>query len=509
MADTETPQGPDLRLGVPLSDIPADGVLVGRVGDAAVMLARTAEGVQAFDAHCTHYHGPLGEGLRVGDTIRCPWHHACFSLNTGRALRAPAFAALERWKVETRRGQVFVKRKDKPASGPLAGMRGKPPGRVVIVGGGAAGFAAAERLRGMGYGGRITMLSDDASAPYDRPNLSKDYLAGTAPEDWIPLRDAAWYRKQKIALKLGARVTEIAIAGRSLTTADGRKTRWDALLLATGAEPIRLSQPNEVGPNVFYLRTLADSRAIIARAAGARRVVIVGASFIGLEVAASLNARGLDVHVVDGNPVPMAKALGPELGRFVQGLHEAHGVRFHLGRLLAGVDTDRIRLDDGSEIQADFAVLGMGVKPRVELARAAGLEVDGGVIVDDCLRTSAPGVFAAGDIAAWPDALTGERTRVEHWVHAERQGQVAAANILGADIPFTDPPFFWSAHYGTEIRYCGHAAGWDRVEIDGSLEAKDAEVRYLKGGVVRAVATVGRDKACLERAAGWEAQAAR
>ena len=500
---SDTPTGPDFAQGVALSDIPADGVLAGHVGDDGVILARVGGEITALSSRCTHYGGPLGEGLRVGDTVRCPWHHACFSLKTGEALGTPAIDPLDRFKVETKGDRVFVRRKEKPADQPFRTVKGKHPRRMVIVGGGAAGFAAAEMARRLGYRGELTLLSADADAPYDRPNLSKDYLAGSAPEEWMPLRGDDFYRTHHIDLRLNTRVASLDAAGRRLTLDNGKTLAFDALLLATGAEPIMLQAPQPTR-NSFTLRSFADCRALIEKAKTSKKAVVVGASFIGLEVAGALRARGLEVDVVAPESVPMQKALGPELGRFVQGLHEAKGVRFHLGRSVAGFHDGRVTLDDNSVLDADMVIMGIGVRPRVELARAAGLTVDGGVHVDDRLRTSAAGIWAAGDIAAFPESRTGERIRIEHWVVAERQGQVAAANMLGADEPFDATPFFWSAHWGEEIRYSGHAQGWDNVETDGSIEGRDAEVRYLKAGQVAAIATLGRDRRNLECAAKWE-----
>src|SRR5690606_2152883 len=269
----------------------ADGSsVVGHVGDASVLVVRRGAELFAVDALCTHYHGPLAEGLVVRDTVRCPWHHACFDLRTGEALRAPAFSPLSCWAVEQRDGRIFVREKIAARRRPQLPASDAVPAKVVIVGGGAAAFAAAERLRREGYQGGIAMVSADDALPVDRPNLSKDYLAGTAPESWLPLRTAKFYAKNGIDLRLGAEVVEVVLA-------DSSRLPYDRLLLATGAEPVRLTIPGAEQPHVRTLRSLADCREIIARAEAARRAVVMGASFIGLEVAASLRTRGLEVHV--------------------------------------------------------------------------------------------------------------------------------------------------------------------------------------------------------------------
>ena len=497
MSNAETSPGPDLTQGLALSELPDDGVVGGHVGDEPVVLARVDGELVAIGGACSHYSGPLKDGLRVGATLRCPWHHACFDLRTGAALEAPALAPVDRWKVEQRDGKVFVTEKlaaTDASKRPTAG----DPKAIVIVGGGASGFAAAQRLRDLGYAGALTLVSADALAPYDRPNLSKDYLAGEADPAWMPLKDDAFYPEHQIDLRLSTTVEALDLAAKRLTLSDGTTLDWDALLLATGAEPNRPNTPGFERGNVFVLRSQADSDAVIAAAAGARTAAVIGASFIGLEAAAALRTRGLEVHVVAPETLPLESKLGPELGRFIKGLHERHGVNFHLGRTVGGFDGRTLTLDDGATLAADLVVLGVGVRPRLDLAEAAGLTVDNGVVVDARFRTSAPGVFAAGDIARFADPAGGAPIRVEHWVAAERQGQIAAANMLGVDTPIDEPPFFWSAHYDVSIRYVGHAERWDRIEVEGDIAAQDATVRYFVGASLLAAATVGRDLEALQ-----------
>jgi NADPH-dependent 2,4-dienoyl-CoA reductase/sulfur reductase-like enzyme/nitrite reductase/ring-hydroxylating ferredoxin subunit len=491
--DNPSPGGPDLRQGVPLAELADGGKLAGHVAGEAVLLVRRGTEIFAVGALCSHYHGPLADGLVVGDTIRCPWHHACFDLRTGEALRAPAFSPVACWSVEQRDGMVFVGEKlARPKPEPRRVSPGGPE-RIVIVGGGAAGFAAAELLRREQFQGSIVMLSDDDAPPVDRPNLSKDYLAGTAPEAWIPLRRDSFYAKSGIELRLNATATGVDVRSGTVALADGSTVPYDRLLLATGAEPVRLTIPGADRPQVFTLRSLADARAIAARAAGARRAVVLGASFIGLEVAAALRARDLEVHVVAPDKRPMQRVLGAEMGDFVRALHEAHGVAFHLEETASAIDDGQVRLSGGGLLAADLVVVGIGVRPRVEIAERSGLSVDRGVVVDACLETSAPGVFAAGDIARWPDPRSGERLRVEHWVVAERQGQAAALNMLGARKAFDAVPFFWSQHYDVSINYVGHAPDWDALSIEGDIAARDCLVRYRRNGEVRAVASIFRD----------------
>ena len=485
------PSGPDLTRGVGLADF-VGGKLVGHVGDEEVLLVHSGNEVFAVGAHCTHYHGPLVDGLIVGETVRCPWHHACFSLRSGEAARPPAFSPLDCWRVEQRDGRVYVTQK-REDDGPQIIPPANAPDRIVIVGGGAAGFAAAEMLRRRGFGGSITMLSQDAAPPIDRPNLSKDYLAGSAPEDWLPLRPDAFYRDNGIDLRLNSEVVGIDVRSRQVMVAGSANLSYDRLLLATGAEPVRLPIPGADQPHVRTLRSLADCRAIIEAAKGARSAVVVGASFIGLEAAAALRARDIEVHVVAPEQRPMERVLGPELGDFVHALHEEHGVIFHLQTTVAAIDGRRVTLESGGGLDADLVVVGVGVRPRLKLAEQAGLVMDRGVLVNAYLETSARGVYAAGDIARWPDPYTSENIRVEHWVVAERQGQTGAANMLGMSERFHAVPFFWSQHYDVPINYVGHAERWDDILVEGDVKARDCLVRYKRNGRVLAVASIFRD----------------
>jgi NADPH-dependent 2,4-dienoyl-CoA reductase/sulfur reductase-like enzyme len=440
--------------------------------------------------------------------VRCPWHHACFSLRTGEAVRAPALGALACWSTEQRDGKVFVREKVAPATRSRVAAATGLPRQIVIVGGGAAGFAAAEMLRRQHYEGSIVMLSDDDAPPVDRPNLSKDYLAGSAPEEWVPLRPDSFYADEGIDLRLGTMVVGIDATAREVALGDGRKLPYDRLLLATGAEALRLPLPGMDLPHVHTLRTLADCRVIIAAAATARRAVVIGASFIGLEVAASLRARGIEVHVVAPEKRPMERVLGPEMGDFVRGLHEEHGVIFHLEDTAAAIGARQVTLRSGGTIGADLVVAGVGVRPRLALAEMAGLALDRGVALDEYLQTSVPGIFAAGDIARWPDPHSGAAIRVEHWVVAQRQGQTAALNMLGAREKFDAVPFFWSQHYDVPINYVGHAETWDELAVDGDIAARDCVLRYKRNGRVLAVASIYRDADSLMAEVAMEGEAA-
>ncbi|HKR53018.1 MAG TPA: FAD-dependent oxidoreductase [Chthoniobacterales bacterium] len=489
MAEGGELKGPDFEQGCEIASVRDGEMLLGHAFGEGILVAKRGDELFAIGATCTHYGGPLSEGLMVDCIVRCPWHHARFDLRTGEAIAAPALNDVACWKIERRGDRLFVigKIDAKAARRPRSS-----PASVIIIGAGAAGGAAAEMLRREGYDGPVTLIGADEFLPYDRPNLSKDYLAGNAPEEWIPLRSADFYREQKIDVVTKTSVAAIDQKRRQVTLSDGRSLAYDALLLATGATPVRLNIPGDDLPHVCYLRTLTDSRRIIEKAKYARRAVVIGSSFIGLEVAASLRQRKIEVAVVGKHSQPLEKVLGAELGKLLRETHEANGVKFHLGRMPAVIKERQVQLDDGTALVCDLVVVGIGVRPNVALAQQAGIATDNGIAVDQFLQTNVPGIFAAGDIASWPDPRAG-RIRVEHWVVAERQGQVAARNILGAHEPFEMPPFFWTNHFDLQIGYVGHGSGKNRAEVFGDLKAKNASVTFRDGEKLTAVASIGRD----------------
>lgn len=500
--DTETLEGPDLAVGVRIDQIADGGLLLGHVDAKPVVLVRQGEELFALGAVCTHQGGPLAEGLVVDGGVRCPWHHACFDLRTGLPSRPPALDPVDCYQVEVTAGTATVTRK-RPAE-PRASL--KPtrdstavalPASIVIIGGGAAGLCAAQTLRREGYTGPVTMLSADDSAPYDRTNLSKGVLSGDIEEDANDLHPPQFYRDNAIDLRLGTRVERIHVDEHEVKLADGERVAYEALLIATGAEPVKLDVPGASLPHVHYVRSAADCHRLLTQARSAKTAVIIGASFIGLEVASGLCARGIEVHVVGRETGLMANVLGKELGAFLQQLHEKKGVIFHLETTASTINEDEVILTNEETLQADLVVVGIGVRPRLELAEAAGLAVDRGVIVDRYLQTSAPGIYAAGDIALWPGPLTGERVRIEHWVVAEHQGQTAALNMLGRRKPYDAVPFFWTEQQGFGLSYVGHATGFDEVRLDGNLSKRDCTISYLKRGRELAAAFVHRDHAGL------------
>ena len=383
-----------------------------------------------------------------GDTVRCPLHHACFSLRTGQPLRAPALSPIARFEVERRGDRFFVLGQQRSPTLPGAPLTAVSS--IVILGRGAAGQAAAEMLRREGYGGAITILSADDAAPCDRRTSRRITSQARRPRSGSRSARRHSSRRRRSTSCLGARATQ-------------HRRRWKACPRRRGkGVPIRRAPPRDGGgsgqadhsrgrsPARPFAPHIADSRAIVASLGNAKRAVVLGASFIGFEVAASLRARNVEVHVVAPEARPLERVLGPELGDWIRALHEEHGVVFHLGQTAKSIDARSVLLTSRESLAADLVVAGIGVRPAVALAQAAGLATDRGVLVSEYLETSTPGVFAAGDIARWPDPHSGEAIRVEHWVVAERQGQIAARNMIGRKEPCALVPFFWSQHYDVQ-----------------------------------------------------------
>ncbi|MEO8908724.1 MAG: FAD-dependent oxidoreductase [Gemmatimonadaceae bacterium] len=520
MSDSsEALTGPDLSQGVEISSVRAGEMIAGHAFGEPVLLAHVEPNWFAIGAKCTHYGAPLAEGVLVGETIRCAWHHACFELRNGAATHAPALIDLPCYDVALENNIVRVT--GKRTGGQLRGKGHRAresrapekvtletastsgPSSMLIIGAGAAGNACAEMLRREGFHGAVTIVDGDQDAPYDRPNLSKDFLAGSAPEEWLPLHPEEFYATQGIEIVRGVRAAAIDTGRKAVVMSDGTSRHYDALLIATGASPIRLEIPG--GDRILYLRTLADCRAIIAKARDAKTAVVIGASFIGLEATASLVARGLKVRVVAPENLPLERVLGADLGRLIQSVHEQQGVAFHLGRTAKAIEGNTVILDDDTRIEADIVVAGIGVRPNIQLAESAGVTMDKGIAVNEFLETSVKDVFAAGDVARWPDAYSDARLRVEHWVVAERQGQVVARNMMGFRDRFDDIPFFWSAHYDkVKIQYTGHVEHWDETRIDGDVMKMDCAISYMVAGRRRAMATINRDHESLENEVAME-----
>ncbi len=480
----------------------SDGEMKGvTAGDTEVLLVQLEEQVYALHAHCTHYGAPLAEGTLSGSRLVCPWHHACFSAKTGVLLEPPALDDLPRFDVQLDGDDVWVELPDHvpDTSTPEMASPDRSDARVfVVVGAGAAGTAAVETLREDGFRGRVLLVTQENDLPYDRTLLSKDYLSEEETMGWIPMRERAFYEMHGIELLTGHRVTHLDATGQTLTFEDQSTLYYDALLLATGSTPVPLEVPGTDLEGVLYLRTFADAQTLIERSHVGSRVVVVGSSFIGMECASSLVGRGLHVTVVTPDEVPFKSLLGREVGDMFRALHEENGATFafnsHVAQIVGDGRVAQVVLDDGRTLDADLVVVGIGVKPETEWLELAKND-DGSISVDRSLRLGGDHgpVYAAGDLARYPDPTTGEPIRVEHWRLAMQHGRTAAHNMVGREVPFSGVPLFWTKQHGMGLRYVGHAPDWDDVVIDGDPEARDFLAYYLKGDDVAAVLGAQRD----------------
>jgi 3-phenylpropionate/trans-cinnamate dioxygenase ferredoxin reductase component len=359
----------------------------------------------------------------------------------------------------------------------------------VIVGAGMAGGKAVETLREEGFDGRVVLLGAEPERPYERPPLSKDYLRGEAERGGVYLQDdAGWYEEHDVELRTSTTIASLDAAGRAVVLADGERVDYDALLLATGAEPRRPPIAGVDLDGVHVLRTFEDSDALRAVLDAGGRLVVVGAGWIGSEVAASARQKGMEVALVETQSVPLEGVLGPELGAFYRDVHADHGVALHLGTGVEAIEgagrAERVRTSDGTVLEADAVVLGVGVAPRTQLAEGV-LDVDNGILVDASLRASVEGVFAAGDVANHDHPLFG-RLRVEHWANALEQGPSAARAMLGQDAVYERVPYFFSDQYDVGMEYAGHSAPGDEVVFRGDPAAREFIAFWLRDGRVTA-----------------------
>lgn len=481
-----------------------------------VLLTRQQGQVHAFAPNCPHYGAPLDKGKVVAGRLICPWHHACFKVENGHLCEPPALDDLPTYPVREADGRVLVQvpasPPDKPDATPTAEVGGVPPAAAqvpadtrtfVIVGGGAAGEFAAQTLRNEGFAGRVVLVSADEKLPYDRTKLSKAYLAGKAKPEALPLRQRALYSQQKIELLTGTRATGLNLASQEIELEGQPPLCYDQLLLAPGSVPNLLPKlPGHNLNGVLPLRTQADADALLAATKEAKEVVIIGSSFIGIEAASSLISESRRVTVIAQEKVPFERVLGPEIGAMFQKLHEEKGVKFETEAEVTGIFGERgqvvgIQLKSAKPVHADVVVLGVGVRPATEfLAQAFALEKDGGLAVDEYLQ-AAENVYAAGDIARFPLALTGQPTRIEHWRVAQQHGQAAARNMLGQRQPFTAAPFFWTQQYGKSLRYAGHAERWDEIIYQGDVASQDFLAFYVLDGHIVAAAGMSHDTEML------------
>ncbi len=467
-------------------------------GDHEVLLVNIQGEISALYPKCTHYGAPLADGVLNGNRLVCPWHHACFDAKTGRHLEAPGIDGLPQYKIDRRGEELWVDIPDDSGDrvpNPMAEPEVKNETTYAIIGGGAAGAYAAEGMREAGFTGRIVLFSEEEEVPYDRPNCSKDYLQGDAPEEWMPLRGEPFYKKHGIVLMKGHRVTKVDLSNRQMEFEEGAPVAYDKLLICTGGTPNRLNIAGSELTNVHTLRSLADSRMLLKAGRSARQVVIVGASFIAMEAAMSLQKLDCEVHVVAPEAIPFASVWGEAVGQRIQQWHEKAGVHFHLGCTVEQVEGDAqasaVLLDNGERLDTDLVIMGVGVQPSTSFLPPDLLQPDGGLNTDPFLRVE-ENLYAAGDIAAPP--VNGKNQRIEHWKVAAQQGRVAGKNMAGAQEPYEAIPFFWSAQQDKILGYVGHASNPEETIVEGDLDGGSFLVHYVEDGAIRATLSLFRDK---------------
>ncbi|MGE5682887.1 MAG: FAD-dependent oxidoreductase [Bacillota bacterium] len=465
------------------------------------LLVRSDSNIYAVDAACTHYGAPLEEGIICKKNVVCPWHHSYFNITTGKVIEPPAFNSLNKYDVKIQDDNIILKIPVKAVLGQTPEMSGYDPQTdtrsFVILGAGAAGYMAAQTLREDGYKGKLTMITFENHTPYDRPNLSKEYLMGSAQDEWMPLRTEDFYSQYGIEIIKERKVIKLDLTNKKLLFENGDTLSFDKLLISAGAIPRKLDIPGNQLKNIFYLRTFDDADKIIESTVKARNAVIIGSSFIGMEAAFSMRKRKLSVTVVSPEKTPFEKVFGREIGNLFLDLHRKNGVDFKLEtqveRFSGKEAVESLILSNGEEIETDIVIVGIGVKPATDFIHGIEFEKDGSLRADEFFRISED-VYAAGDIASFPDYQTGQMTRIEHWRTAQQQGRNAAHNMAGIPTPNTLVPFFWTHQVGLELRYVGNARHWDEIFIKGDVKSKEFIAYYIKDNRVLAAAANNRDR---------------
>lgn len=465
-----------------------------------ILVVRTPEGFFAVSARCPHKGADLSQGAICGKRLICPWHNAVFDLETGSVIEPPALSGLRRFTVEVRGEAVLVKvpvDSAEEAAGRVQSPAVRSDKVYVVIGGGASGAIAAKTLREAGFEGEIVLISAEKHLPYDRTVLSKFFLMREMGVESLYLWDEAFWSALGVKLLLGRRVMELDARSRTVVLDSGESIVYDKVLVATGGRPRKLGIPGESLRGVFTLRTLDDAILIREWAAASRRAVLVGAGFLNMEIASALRSRGLEVTVVAPESTPLSRVFGEEVGVFFRELHEENGVAFALGHTVEEIEGDeRVRgvvLDNGKRVPADMVIVGVGIEPVVDFIRGLSLDERGRIPVDEYMHAG-NGVYAAGDVASFPDWRTGMRVSIEHWRTAQQLGRVAALNMAGVKTPYRGVPFFWTWQFGVSIRYAGHAPAWDDLVIEGDMRGRSFLALYSYRDKVLGVLGCGRDK---------------
>ena len=474
-----------------VQDIQEGKALAVEVDGEKILLTRHKGKICACGNSCPHYGADLSDGWIEDGHVVCPWHYAQFDLESGRRQEPPSLDDLPTWETRIEGENIFLGAKIGPE---ISMPAGKDSRRFLIVGGGAAGEAAAETLRREGFAGEIVLFSSDSQAPYDRPALSKELLSGAGKKEWLPLRSKEFYETLAIELRLESRVMHLDPKAIILEMEDGSRESGNMVLLASGSRPRTIPLPGFEGENCHLLRSLDEAEKLVAALEGVKHVALIGAGFIALEAASSLRARGIEVDIVAPESVPMERVFGREVGERIQAIHSAEGVRFHLQHrpkeVLRNGGIEGLLLENGEKIKTDLILMAVGVEPAIDYLEGSGLTENGAVRVNERFETAEPGVFAAGDIALFP--APGGKTRIEHWITAQKEAIHAAKAMLGSREAFNEVPVFWTKQYTYSFKYVGYLGNFDHTVLHGDLQKDSWITGYYRNGALIGAATLGR-----------------
>jgi NADPH-dependent 2,4-dienoyl-CoA reductase/sulfur reductase-like enzyme/nitrite reductase/ring-hydroxylating ferredoxin subunit len=467
--------------------------------DQEVFLVKREGVLYACGNKCMHYGGPLNEGLLKEHIVTCPWHNAKYDIRTCKMIAPPALEDLPSYAIKLEGGDIFLQPSPAQEANRKKLKTNRVKEKIVILGAGAAGNAAAETLRREGFSGKIFLVTQEEDLPYDRPKLSKSYLVGKVTDAEMPLRTASFYKDQEIEILTKHKATAVDPGQKNISFENQSSLDYHKLLLATGGIPRRPDIEGFHLKGCFLLRSLVDGKKIMHHLENARHAVLLGGGFISIEVAAALRERGLKVDVITHEKLPMLKQFGERIAHWIKTTHEEKGVRFHMETQIEAIKgngaVEEVILNDGTHLPADLVIAGVGIVPAIEYLKSTNLVEGNAVLTDENLRTQAPDIYAAGDIALYYHPTANQRIRVEHWVAAERQGRHAARAMLGKTSAFEDIPFFWTMQFGRSIQYLGYGAGYEQIAYQGSVENGNfLAAFYNKAGQVIACAGCEREK---------------
>ena len=449
----------------------------------------------ATGAQCPHYGAPLDTGILVNKKIICPWHHAQFNIKNGNLIDSPALEGLASYEIEVKGGEVILiseKQSEKEVS-----KKNRQKQTYLIIGGGAAGTAAAIKLRELGFAGHLIMVTADNEPPYDRTSLSKDFLKGDMDPEWLPLKNNDYYKNNNIEIILGQTVKNVDAENKIVELVNKTRLEFDKLLVASGSKPKKIT-PMEAGyKNIYTLRTKQDAEKIQNISESANEIVIIGASFIAMEIAESLNDGNRNIHIIAPEKVPFQNTFGDEIGQLIRDKNEKAGIKFHLGQEVKEFEgngsADKVVLNSGKTVEADLVIVGVGVNPATDFMPHFDMGSDGGLLTDEYLQVEND-IFAAGDVAKFPYWKTGKIIRIEHWRVAQQLGMIAACNMLNFRKKIDIVPFFWTNLAELNIQYAGYSEKWDDTVIKGDLKKGDVLVFYIKDNEIQAVLGINKDK---------------